>query len=126
MTNANTITISLVYANSSIPEQTTVCLRDNCGQAALNTLVYHIQRETAWLSGYGIRVKGVTKTDAKQTADRLFGKTHALSIITDYTAAALVTNLNAAIDAALAEANAALTKPSKPKGGFGPVIHMTK
>lgn len=124
MTNANTITISLVYASPSIAEETTCRLRDNCAQAALNTLVYGIQRDTAWLAGYGTVIKDLTKTDAKQTADRLYSKTNALNIITDYTAASLVTSLNAAIDAALAQANAALTK--KPKGGFGPVIHMVK
>lgn len=123
----DTITISLVYADSSSPEHTTCGLRANCAQAALNTLVYHIQRETVSLSGFA-RIKRVTKRDARRLAERLYGKTNALNIITDFTAAILVTSLNASIDAALAEANATLTKPRKQSKAneVGPIIHLVK
>ena len=123
MTNANTITLS--YSNAAHNIVTADCsLRENCVQAALNTLIYRIQCETVSLSRFGTKIKGVTKTDAKFTADRLLAKCDAINSLTNYSALPLITQLHEDIIAALAKANAALTK--KPSGGFGPVIHMTK
>lgn len=124
MTNANTITIS--YSNADNIVTADCSLRENCITAALNTLVYQIQCGTISLSNFGTKIKGVNKTDARDLASQLEGRVYAITILTHYTATALCNQLRDDIDAALAEANAALTKPSKPKGGFGPVIHMVK
>lgn len=123
MTNANTITLS--YSNAAHDIVTGDCtLRENCITAALNTLVYHIQLETVSLSNFGTKIKGVTKTDASRCAERQYAKCAAIECLTNYSAAAMVSQLHGDITAALAKANAALTKPSKPQGGAGPEIHL--
>ena len=127
MTNANANTITLSYSNAAHDIVTTDCtLRENCITAALNTLVYRIQCETVSLSEFGSKIKGVTKTDARRSAERQLAKCAAIDCLTNYSATPLVRQLHEDITAALCKANAALTKPSKPQGGFGPVIHMVK
>jgi hypothetical protein len=104
-------TLVITFSTPSNPVETrTVRLRENCAQAALNTLVYQIQSQTIYLSNLGRLVKGVTLTDARLTASDLRAQCRAINCLTDFSASNIVGRLMEDIDIAMAKATQQLKR----------------
>ena len=104
-------TVSVTYYTDVNPVVTAdFVFREDCPQAAINTLVYGIQAQTNYLANHGTRVKGVTKTQARNLATVLIARVNALGIMGGFQSCPeLMSCMTRDIDAALLEALTALT-----------------
>jgi hypothetical protein len=110
-TTTNNNTVSVTYYTDVNPVATAdFVFREDCPQAAINTLVYGIQAQTNYLANHGTRVKGVTKTQARNLATVLIARVNALGIMGGFQSCPeLISCMTRDIDAALLKALTALT-----------------
>jgi hypothetical protein len=117
-TTTNNIVTVTYYTNTNPVVTADFVFREDCPQAAINTLVYGIQAQTNYLANHGTRVlayrdarvKGVTKTQARHMATVLIAQVNALGIMGGFQSCPeLICRMTRDIDAALLKALTALT-----------------